>query len=699
MADTPVNSVYTELQPVTAYQNSPGFTVLYANEYAGGGPVPMVEDLKEIFNDPDIPLTSTSLKMQIEQLMAGYEDGPWVMENINGTLHIHNLPISAPSYGYLYKSENGELLSATIQTNWVSGNVAGSVSTSIGSDKGTSSVMHVTDPQDDAPGSTDWSSLDIVQPIIDGEKVNFKNFKQWFGSKMSSHFKKYGYSSYGTDWKDYHIDLLIHPERYNIEVNISDEMLESFKDARREYNTYINKEIEYKHNANKRAAFIKSHPTTSIAPSVEGHQISTQIGEEQGSQSLAGAYQTDQEALHNHILQAIENTLKTSSDLDKERYKLLKEVATKVREGTRISALSPSEIEILKTTKLKIQGLKGTMANVREVNDRVLYKRVANGFTTLNLTVEQAYAQSSAKVKKDLNSSETYVGAYMENGKPLYQSSDEYYSTSGGGTVPVTHTSHLYYYTFTHYIVESNGSFVTTIWDYAYLYYSRNRGASTSGRARGNRFSNGSAAIKRKKIELQLQVVGRPNLMANQSLYVGNIGKKYSGIWDVETCIHRLSPSSGYTCSLTLVRANGYSPGVKSTSSSEHIQQGTGEGNNSKSPKSSASPGEFQMYVSGGEYNRLQALWLAAGGKSSPAYEKLTKQIIWRNEIYGKDGWKDHPFYEVRGNFITSDDPNVEKSNVETTKVTPSQQHKELETKYNKDRNTPKKHTRERAKL
>jgi hypothetical protein len=699
--ETLVNQVYSKLQPTTAYSNAPDYTILYANKYAGGGPVDMVPDLKAIFEDPNMPLTYTSLKMQIEKLMEAYEGGPWVMENINGTLHIHNIPISIPSYGYLYKSESGELLSAVIQTNWASGNVSGSISTGVGIDKDISSTVHVTDPVDGYPGDTDWSSMNAVHITIDGVEHRYETFQQWYGKWMTTYFKKNGCWPRTVPVSD--VDMTLHPDKYsNITQMISDNELELFNQARRSYNNEINRKVQATKYKNKRTNLVKSYSKYNNTKDPNGLSRENQIGMDQGSASLASAYNEDPDNLHEHILRAINNALKVSSDLDKERYKLLKEIANKVKSGIRISKLTPSEIEILKSTKLKITGVKGSLSNVRTVTDRVLAKTITGGSTiVLKSGPEQAYAASAAKVKKQVSSSETYMGADTftdKSGKKRHTYKVE--TTSGvvtsNRTGEVMGSTKSVYYVFTHYIAESNGSFITTIWDYARQFYSRNRGASTSGSAVGNRFTNTSGAAKRKKIELQLQVVGRPNLMANQSLYVGNIGKKYSGIWQIETCIHRLSPSSGYTCSLTLVRSSGYTTGITNTSHSGPLVSGSGPA--PKNLPNNAPPSTYKFYCSGAEYNHLQHLWLAAGGKTSPAYEAYVGQIIWRNNYYGDDtGWRDQPWHVQRGISVTNDSNNSENSaeNYQTTEESP--QSKSLTQTMKVDQATPKRNTRTRV--
>lgn len=84
-------------------------------------------------------------------------------------------------------------------------------------------------------------------------------------------------------------------------------------------------------------------------------------------------------------------------------------------------------------------------------------------------------------------------------------------------------------------------------------FFSRRKKSDGSGQFdnNGNLISNKIQSLKEKEITMQLRVIGRPTLTSSQTLYIGNIGKKWSGMWYVKTCIHQMD-SNGYTCSLTL---------------------------------------------------------------------------------------------------------------------------------------------------
>lgn len=75
--------------------------------------------------------------------------------------------------------------------------------------------------------------------------------------------------------------------------------------------------------------------------------------------------------------------------------------------------------------------------------------------------------------------------------------------------------------------------------------------AFSSAMAAANNARNKLKRAKHKELQVELQVMGRPQLKSGIVITLLGIGQKYSGKWFVKSCIHQMD-GTGYTCSLTL---------------------------------------------------------------------------------------------------------------------------------------------------
>ena len=77
-----------------------------------------------------------------------------------------------------------------------------------------------------------------------------------------------------------------------------------------------------------------------------------------------------------------------------------------------------------------------------------------------------------------------------------------------------------------------------------------------------NANSNGGLKTSERKLTCQMTVVGRPSLQSSQVIYLGNVGKKWSGYWYIKSVQHTMDAGQGYLCTLDLIKNNakeGYS--------------------------------------------------------------------------------------------------------------------------------------------
>lgn len=80
------------------------------------------------------------------------------------------------------------------------------------------------------------------------------------------------------------------------------------------------------------------------------------------------------------------------------------------------------------------------------------------------------------------------------------------------------------------------------------------KSALGAGHRNANKALNHMRRARFREVEVQMQVVGRPSLVAPGMVKVFNIGQRYSGLWYIKTCIHQIESGSGYTTSLTLIK-------------------------------------------------------------------------------------------------------------------------------------------------
>lgn len=121
------NKVYDSLQVPTFKRVESKSTILYANTYSGIGEVPFPRELAEILNS-NSGLTGNNLLLQLKKKVEFFPDGPWYVDSRDGVIYIHNRDFQAdPVHSYVYQHENGELLTLSIQTNYVTRSAAQSL--------------------------------------------------------------------------------------------------------------------------------------------------------------------------------------------------------------------------------------------------------------------------------------------------------------------------------------------------------------------------------------------------------------------------------------------------------------------------------------------------------------------------------------------------------------------------------------------
>lgn len=68
--------------------------------------------------------------------------------------------------------------------------------------------------------------------------------------------------------------------------------------------------------------------------------------------------------------------------------------------------------------------------------------------------------------------------------------------------------------------------------------------------------ANANGGLKKEETTLvcRMQVIGRPLLASSQTIYIDNVGKRWSGLWYIKRCTHTMDPGQGYITNLELIQ-------------------------------------------------------------------------------------------------------------------------------------------------
>lgn len=538
------NPVFQSLQTPDLSLVPTSSTVLYANKYCGITPVEMDGELLETFKVMNLKLTGLNVRSQLEQLLNGYDstNGPWFIDGKDGIIHIHNRKIAPPQFVYAYQWENGEVLHFQVTTNWVKGQVRGTLASQVTKDKTTEINL------------------------VDHDITEF---------------------------------ILERPEKYEIRAG-QDEVLWDYDEAWP--NIWVAKPkvvrdvIEGKEQEELQWASTESYEAVvKVAKALEGERQAN-IAEfnrySVANHGNSSAYEA--EAAQNFEEYFISNT---EEDFD-EKVKIMNDTGDKgnldpllYREFEYGKALVDEYGEDKALEMLSDMGY-AWCTQILNSRDYGIYTRRVQTFTSDTSKDAKTFipADNNPILTLDLSGINLDQEDYLiraEIGKRLYDAGFNPYRTKYGqgvktthvdenimvavreakaqakeGTKPQLNTLNIYQ--------DPSGSYAASVVATGYYGTSLTRlhaysltkrrddpkeGGSVKARRQRiiNEIRNRQEKAKHKEIEVQLRVVGRPMLEAGQYIEIQNVSKRYSGIWYIKTCIHQFS-SEGYTCSLTLIK-------------------------------------------------------------------------------------------------------------------------------------------------
>lgn len=524
------NKVYESIQAPPIKDNNYPSTILYANKFSGIDPVEMDGQLKSLLDNYSMGLAGTkNILIQLLRILEHYPGGPWFVDSRNGIIYIHNhRKVAETDYDYYYAQEEGEVLSCTISTNWVAKRVSGGIVTSgINPNGEVLGTVSEDVPRDIA--KQDLKSIHI-RPVEPSDKTRLETHQGWYtavrdNGKNIARGKKF-------------------------EQNLAKE------------NAYRVKK-----------AFVKGK----YDKVYRGHENDEAYWAEQRKLNSLPLDTYSQEELAKIWESSLENVLNVSPYTRKE-YQNMKDKGASQEEW---------ETFFKKLPLVDVSGTSGTptyhtlIINKDNLNPNLHTDAydLTMGISDITSWVAPIGSWVGKEIlEKKAGVSDGVVATAEAAINQIYMSPNRLlvsvYQDKKNEEIKIGYFS----------IDEGTQTF--SMYDvYRYMKTSTKSGKLGAGvdevnailGLNGTGAANQSARMKEKQVEMQLRVIGRPSLESSQTLYIGNIGEKWSGLWYVKTCIHQFD-SSGYTCSLTLSKGPGSKSDVSQKAHTKPIQSTTNTG-------------------------------------------------------------------------------------------------------------------------
>lgn len=563
--------------------------ILYANKFSGLD-IPMASELRELFGSNEMNLTDINIRSQISHLLDQFdgENGPWYIDGVNGTLHIHNRRIADPSFVYRYQDENGEVLKVQIVTNWTTGSTSGTVASAITPDKNFDSI-HYSDVKLDFTVSKDEVDIKLPRDVV----ITQDNVGRNNGHNQDFQYHLYGpngeYLGQGNTQQASDVRRnggYAKPLNYgdmikNANLTPGDITL-SLREAQKKMDSDIKTDTENLNDIPKAQEKGAANLTSTLDSwATDPDDPNAKMFDACKKELLQAIKESNIELNAKYIEDGFNYVLETGSlnglpnDLQKifsnplhgDKFKGIlpttRTVKTFYAEGSPNGNYNSYDYGQTaggnNTQSNKMPNtVQGKWVNIGSSIKEAQKWFQDNGFTTISTYV---YPYGSSKVEtynKELNDlMQVAIDRALATSKTPNATIGKIEFTTNEMGTPI-------------FRVTASGDYVATVPAYTYMnyLYTRNKPGGGSKKAKLqayiNSMMNRAKKAKHKEIEVQMIVIGRPLLSSGQYLYIGNIGKKYSGNWYVKTCIHQMD-SNGYTCSLTLKKSSNQNSGAAMT--------------------------------------------------------------------------------------------------------------------------------------
>lgn len=595
--------------------------ILYANPFAGVEPVPMPADLKEIFNDPNITLTAPNFRTQLEQLMNQYDGdaGPWYVDGSDGFLLIHNKKLTDKTETlYRWQDENGEVLKVQITTNWVSAGAGQSMVSLGGSSKGlygTTNIDPTLDDVIDQYGSPDEPSPTSGLNVSQQRGTGSTQFAT--GIQKTNRYPAIKHEP----------EPVIRTMDGTSQATLRQRENQANANAIQQYsgNTLFLQKVTDAIQQLIQKAGLTGVQTGLLRVQLLDYIKTGNVG------SVLGL-------IINKQIPLADKTIYRFTHRSRLRY-----TKTFFIKGGKPRAGSDMILEDIKNH------IKNSASNmVGKSRDQGVAEWKINGTWYTDAEITAMARRQSA----DGSGRMGYTGApgNMPRGVPYNaqryieqttrEASQKYFITDATvqGSSVVNYGDRIVV------TIDMSGHapVKVTVKDMINMLAQR-EGSPVAMIKQANMLRNANKKAKRKEIEMQMIVIGNPMLEAGQSLLIENIGKKYSGLWHIKTCVHKLD-SNGFTSSLTLNKGAG-SSGVTVSTASETQSTGAKTKGKGTGSKTVVTPNRTDNWNSG-DIALLQSVGASAQSGNTEA-QQTYNQMVDLMKYASEHSSTGEPLYEV----------------------------------------------------
>jgi len=606
------NKVYTEIQtPSQIIQDETG-TILYANRYSGISPVPMPDEFAEIFNS-DYGEVGNNILVQLQQKVQNLPDGPWYVDSIDDIIYIHNRKLQEESVEtYTYYQEDGQLLNISFETQYITKTIQGNTFEGIGPDKSfnTDSVANYT-------GYFEGTDKESVK------RGAYKVYRDYINGKLPwdvmNNTIQY-LSSYNAD------------PRHGTKILFTEDQSGAI---------YARKALDENNAKIKRKKALEEEYIHSYQAAGGDKPVSknwTKGSRHTGSVSFFRKLnEADLEALGREVDHMISHEYVGVRDIELAK----KEIEEAIKTGTLEEHLKKhyNDLVVLRDPNNQLTPEVGVVETVDPrkyvtASDR---KKIEN-YRAQGKSVVEVDNLTSILGYNHLKSQEG-VHVITESAPQVNTYTDEYGNplvTNGGLSSK--------YYQVKIYRKKKSKTMTVPKWRVMLAYYTRRSKVGTGNigpkdiEQRIWSAANVQRKITERKLVCRMICVGNPKLQKSQVIQILNVGNRWSGYWYIKSCTHQLSPSSGYTCQLELVKNSGIG---NSSGAGSGITMDGGMGDSTLSEKNNG--GETGYKLTTLEFARYSTL------KSD-----IDKDMFYiRAQVEAEKGGNGHGIVKRGGNYYT----------------------------------------------
>lgn len=507
------NKIYEQPQQCSEiFQETTG-VVLYANEYAGIQPVPMPVDFAEALND-GYGEVGNNVIIQLQQKVQQFADGPWYVESKNGVIHIHNKKLQEPPrVSYEYQSGNGEVLGVNFETQYITKTIHATASSGLGPDK---------------DFNVNFTGINIDEILSRKVAEDYISNGKFYPQMAVNDFLA-GKTTYK--------QLLILNDRFKAIKGKNYTLYTQNQWNNIKAQDAKNKEVA-RQKQRDRLMEIKKRYTLGDALATDNR-----LG-----QTLAVREGIEETLRTKDLTENVQEFLATYGFTEEEIPQAMAEMDAAAQNGTLDDYIKKYE-GLMYRFEPALHGKDWQGADLEYYDYQYVRVKGYNkggkrngvlGISGLGGDIAPSGFYSnpnrnplSVDKLEDIDKNPNWIreGDILEDGTVKV-----YMKVKGKGQVSGYRLLSAYY--------SSKYGYDTTSPSASSSYHNRMFNAT----------SNRGRTITEKKLNATLTVIGRPSLAKGHVITLNNVGKRWSGNWEIVNCTHNMDPNSGYTTQMQLVK-------------------------------------------------------------------------------------------------------------------------------------------------